>query len=207
MTTIKDGPVYDISTAPRPTVRRWQWWHYAAIAAIVVIVAPLTCIGAYTVGSWIFNDPPSVVNLATANAKPTPTAKPRHTQPPTPTYDLAGYKAAVSGSDEQAFVTALNRLRADIKRLHLQTITADALALSGAASTYLATLGQTNPPPGYGRAKLANIAAAVYARQAAATIQGAVNTANLTSFQTGLTQANKAKAALSQAVATTPRGS
>jgi hypothetical protein len=210
MTTIKDEPhaVYDISTAPQPKVTpHMVWWHYVLISLGLAIVTPLTCIGAYTVGSWIFNDPPAVVNLATANATPTQSAKPPHTQPPTPVYDLAGYKAVVSGSDEQAFVTALNRLRADIKRLHLQTVTTDALTLSGAANAYLDDLKATNPPPAYGPAKLANIASAVYARRAAATIQGAVSSANLTSFQTGLRQANQAKAALGQAVETTPRGS
>jgi hypothetical protein len=189
---------------PKKPQRKLTAWHIVALALGVPVIATFTAIGAYTSATWVFNDPPAVSNLATAKPTPTPT---HHTQPPTPTYDLAGYKAAVSGSDEQTFVTALDRFRSDIKRLRFQTVSADALTLSGAANTYLAALRKTNPPPAYGAAKLANITAAVYARRAAATIQGAISSANLASLQTGLAQANKARAALAQAVASMPRGS
>jgi hypothetical protein len=209
MTTIKDQPVYDISTAPHSTVKRWPWWHYVALGLGVAIVAPLTFIGAATVGHWWFAPEPTAA-ATTINLNQS--AKRHETQPtptptPTPTYDLAGYKAAVSGSDEQAFVIALNRFRSNIKRLRFQTVTSDALALSGTANTYLADLRATNPPPGYGVAKLANMTAAVYARRAAATIQQAITSANLGALQTGLAQANKARAALAQAVAAMPKGS
>jgi hypothetical protein len=187
---------------PKKPQRKLAPWHWVALIIGVPIVATLTAIGAYTTASWAFNDPPAVIKLATA--KPTPT---HHTQPPTPTYDIAGYKSAVSGSDEQAFVTALNRLRHDIRGLKFEAVTTDALNLSTAANTYLTDLRKTNPPPAYGPAKLANMAAAVYARQAASTIQGAITSSDLGALQTGLSQANKAKEALSQAVAAMPKGS
>jgi hypothetical protein len=208
MTTTQDGPsaVYDISTAPHPTVKRWPWWQYVAIGVAAAIVTPLTFIGAVTVGQWWFDpQPTAAATTITLNQSPKP-----HSAKPTPTapvYDLNGYKAAVSGSDEQAFVTALNRFRSDIKRLRFQTVATDALTLTGAANAYLADLRATNPPPAYGPAKLANIMAAIYARRAAATIQGAITSANLGALQTGLAQANKAKAALANAVASTPKGS
>jgi hypothetical protein len=192
---------------PKKPQRKLSGWHIVALALGVLVIATFTAIGAYTTASWAFNDPPAAIKLATSKPTPTQGARAHHTPPPTPAYDLAGYKAAVSGSDEQTFVTALNRFRSDIKRLRFQTVTTDALTLSGAAETYLAALRRTNPPPAYGAAKLANITAAVYARRAAATIQGAISSANLASLQTGLAQANKARAALAQAVASMPRGS
>jgi hypothetical protein len=189
---------------PKKPERKLKAWHIVVLAIGVPIVASLTAIGAYTTASWAFNDPPSVIKLATA--KPTPTAT-HPTQPPTPQYDLAGFKATVDGSDEQAFVTALNRFRTDIRRLKFQTVATDALALSGAANTYLVDLRKTSPPPAYGPAKLANITSAIYARRAAAIIQGAISTSNLNALHTGLAEANKAKAALSQAIAAMPHGS
>jgi hypothetical protein len=196
-----------------PAVQLWQPkkpqhklspWHWAAIILLAPFLILFTAVGAYTCAAWAFNDRPAVIKLATS--KPTPT---HHTQPPTPTqsYDLAGYKAAVSGSDEQAFVVALDRFQHDIRGLQFQTVKSDALTLSGAATAYLADLRKTNPPPAYGPAKLANITAAIYGRRAAATIQQAISAANLASLQTGLAQANRARAALSQAVAAMPKGS
>ena len=202
---------------PLPAVQMWQPkkpqrkmrpWHWAVICVIAPFLILFEAVGAYTVAHWAFNRPPaSVVNLA--GATPTPAGKHHNKppKPPKPAYDLAGYKATVDGTDEQTFVVALNRLRSDIKRLSLQTVTTDALTLSGAANTYLADLKATNPPPAYGAAKLANITAAILARRAAATAQSAVSAANLTSFQTGLAQANRAKQALVQAVSVTPKGS
>jgi hypothetical protein len=206
MTTIKDQPAYDISDAPRQTSKRWPWWQYAALGLGVAIVTPLTFIGAVTVGQWWFAPQPTAA-ATTINLNQPP--KPHSAKPtPTPTpYDLAGYKAVVTGSDEQAFVVALNRFRHDIRGLQFQTVTNDALALSGAANTYLADLRATNPPPGYQAAKLANITSAIYARRAAAITQGAISTSNLGALHTGLAEANKAKAALANAVASMPRGS
>jgi hypothetical protein len=187
---------------PKKPQHKLAPWHWVALIIGVPIVATLTAIGAYTTASWAFNDPPAVSKLATA--KPTPT---HPTPAPKQTYDLAGFKAAVDGSDEQAFVTALNRFRADIGSLQFQTVRSDAVTLSGAASAYLATLRATNPPPGYQAAKLANITAAVYARRAAATIQSGISSSDFASPQKALAQANKAKAALANAVASTPKGS
>jgi hypothetical protein len=139
------------------------------------------------------------------------TAKPPKQLPkppkPTPSYDLAGFKATLSGSDEQAFVLALNRFRRDIHGLKLPTVQSDAVALFGAADTYLADLRQTNPPPGYEAAKRANIKAAIYGRRAASTAQSAVTASDLAKLQKGLAQANTARAALAQAVVSIPKGS
>jgi hypothetical protein len=206
MTTIKDQPVYDITDAPHQTIKHWPWWHYMAFGLGLAIVAPLTCIGANTVAHWAIDPAPTAVK-SVVPTDPTHKPKPHPKPTPTPTFDLAGYKATVSGSDERAFVVALNRFRSDIKRLRFQTVTSDALTLSGAANTYLADLRQTSPPPGYGAAKLANIMAAIYGRRAASTIQQAISSANLGALQTGLAQANKARAALAQAVAAMPKGS
>jgi hypothetical protein len=190
---------------PKKPQRKLRGWHIAILVIGVPIIASLTAIGAYTLTGWAFKDPPSVIHLATAKPTPKPTNK-QH-KPPKPAYDLAGYKATVDGSDEQTFVTALNRFRRDIRALQFQTVTSDAVTLSNAASTYLADVRATNPPPGYQAAKLANITAAIYARRAAAIIQGAISTSNLNALHTGLAEANKAKTALSQAIASTPKGS
>jgi hypothetical protein len=201
--------------AELPAVQMWHPkprkglapWHWVALIIGVPIIATLTAIGAYTSAKWVFHDPPAVIKLATASPTPTASIKPHATQKPAPSYDLARYKTVVDGPNEQAFVSSLNRFRSDIKRLKFQTVTSDALTLSNASTTYLTDLRATNPPPAYRAAKLANITAAIYARRAAAIIQGAISTSNLGALQTGLAQANKAKAALAQAVAAMPKGS
>ena len=99
---------------------------------------------------------PAHTAQAAATATHKPAKEPRHTQPPRPAYNLAGYQAAISGPEEQAFVAALNQFRADAKHYKFQTLTTDSLSLSGAASTWLTVLKATNPPPGIsdGQARL-----------------------------------------------------
>jgi len=178
----------------QPTKRKyppWLPWLALSLSPVVIVCA---AVGAFTIASGIINSVSNASHTrpaATAEAH-TQTVKPHATPTSTPTYDLAGYKAAVDGSDEQTFVTALNRFRSDIERLQFQTVTSDAVTLNGAANTYLATVRATNPPPAYQAAKLANITAAIYARPVAAIIQGAISTSNLNALQTGLAEANKA---------------
>jgi hypothetical protein len=214
-TTIPNHDPAPPPPAELPAVQMWQpkkpqrkltAWQLIAVIVCVPIVATFTTIGAYTSAKWAFGGS-SVVTLATATPTHTAAGKPHHTQPPTPTYNLAGYQAAISGPEEQAFVTALNQFRSDSRRYDFQAVTRDSLALSGAANTWLATLKNTSPPPGYSAAKLSYMMAAILGRRAADTTQAGISSANLGSLQTGMTLAGKAKAALARAVAAMPKGS
>ena len=88
-----------------------------------------------------------------------------------------------------------------------QAVTRDSLALSGAANTWLATLKNTSPPPGYQAAKLSYMMSAILGRRAADMTQSGISSANLGSLQTGMTLAGKAKAALARAVTSAPKRS
>ena len=195
---------------PKPPQRKYPPWVPWLALALSPVILICTAVGAFTIASWAVNGAASNAShtrpAATTEAR-TQTVKPHKTKPTVPAYDLAGYKAVVTGSDEQTYVVALDRFRHDIRGLQFQTVKSDSLTLSGAANAYLTDLRKTNPPPAYQAAKLANVTSAVYARRAAATIQSAISSANLASLQTGLAQANKAKAALAQAVAAMPKGS
>lgn len=197
-------PPVDVSSAPWPDKpKKLAPWHVATLIVGVPIIAFLSCVGANTVAHH-FIDTPAVKASATAAHRQTP--KPHHTKPPAPAYNLAGYQAAISGTEEQSLVTALNRFRADIRRLDFQSVTTDSLTLTGAANAWLAVLRNTNPPPAYQGQKLTYLMAAILARRAATTTQGAISSANLASLQKGLALANKARAALAQAAASAAQG-
>jgi hypothetical protein len=74
---------------PQHKLTAWQW---VALIIGVPIIALFTAIGAYTSAQWAFHDS-AVVTLATATPAHTAAGKPRHTQPPAPAYNLAGYQS------------------------------------------------------------------------------------------------------------------
>jgi hypothetical protein len=191
---------------PRKPQRKLAPWHRVALIAGVPIVAVLTAIGAYTSAQWAFGGS-AIVTLATATPAHTAKETPRHTQPPAPAYNLAGYQAAISGTEEQSFVSALDRFRSDSRRYDFQAVTTDSLTLTGAANAWLAILKSTSPPPGYQASKLDYLLAATLARRAATTTQSGISAASLTSLQTGMSLASKAKAALARAAVAIPKGS
>jgi hypothetical protein len=189
---------------PKKPQRKLAPWHWVVLALGILIVAPCTAIGAYTSASWAFSDPPSVVRLATVKATP---AKTHRTQPTRPAYNLAGYQAAISGPEERAFSAALNQFRADSKHYKFQALSTDSLSLSEAAHTWLSVLKATNPPPSYQAAKLDYLMAATLANRAAAKTQSGIATSSLTALAQGQSLAAQARAALSRAAESAPKGS
>jgi hypothetical protein len=196
-----------------PAVQMWQprkpqhkltAWQRVTLIAGVPIIATLTAIGAFTSARWAFGGS-AVVTLASATPAHTAKAKPHHTKPSAPAYNFAGYQAAINGPEEQTFVTALNQFRADSKRYDFQAVSRDSLALTGAADTWLTVLRGTVPPPAYQAPKLDYMMAAILARRAATTTQSGIQSASLTSLQTGATLAARARAALSRAIASAPQ--
>jgi hypothetical protein len=204
MTTIKDQPVYDISTAPHPTFKNWPWWHYVALGVGVTIVAPLTFIGAGTVGHWAFDPQPTAAAKTITLGQP---AKPHKTPKPAPTYNLPAYQAAISGPEYQAFVTALAKFRADSRKYDFTAVSSDSLALTNAANVWLNLIKDSSPPPSYQAQKLTYILAITLAQKAATETQSGISSANLGSLQAGMRLANKARATLARAAVSGPTGS
>jgi hypothetical protein len=184
---------------PKPAKRKLVWWHVAIYVVGVPILAFLSCVGANTVVHWWIKDRPAAQTAATG--KPTP-----H-KPAGPRYNLAGYHSAITGPEEQAFASALWKLRADIRRPDYTAAATDAPRLMAAAGSWLSLLRPTNPPPSYGPQKLTYLQAAAMARRAGGTIQQALNTENLQLLQRGADQAARARFLLSHAAAQAPHGS
>ena len=195
------GPV-NVSTMPLPERRRLAPWHIAALIAGVPLVLFLSGVGANAIADHFVSTSAATPAATVTHHKARPAAKPT---PTAPQYNLAGYQAAISGTEEQALVTALNRFRSDIRQLQFQTVATDSLTLTGAANTWLATLRHTTPPPANQGQKLTYMMAAILARRAATTTQGAISSANLASLQRGLALANQARAALARAIASAPQ--
>jgi hypothetical protein len=167
---------------PQHKLTAWQW---AAVIVCVPIVATFTAIGAFTSAKWAFGGS-AIVTLATAT--PAHTHKPK----PQPSYDLAGYEAAIRGPQQQAFASALTKLSVDIRQPDYPAAVNDAPALANAASSWLALLQQTNPPPAYAAAKLSYITAAITGRRAARTVQKGLTTGNVIVLQRGADQIARA---------------
>jgi hypothetical protein len=179
---------------PKKPQRKLTMWQWAAIILLTPWLILFTAVGAYTCTKWAFRDPPAVVNLAGA----TPT--PAHTQPPQ--YDLPAYEAVIGGSAEKTYADALWGLRADIKGPDRAAARIDAPRLTNAASTLLALIQQTNPPPAYATEKAAYLRAVNLGLKAGETIQQALSTGSLTLWQRGANQATRARALLTKATAT-----
>jgi hypothetical protein len=199
------GPV-DVSTAPWPhTPRKFGPWRIAALIAGGLAVAFQAGTGLVTTVQHFTYAPAAkasapVSHKARASAKPAPAA---------PQYDLAGYRSVLNGADAQAFVSALGKLRRDVRRSDFTAEAMDTQTLITAASSWLAQLNATRPPPSYGANKLQYIVAAQMAAKAAMTIQHGMATVNLPMIQRGAGELAQARWLLARANAPTtqPTGS
>lgn len=197
-------PPVEVPAAPHPKRRYPPWLPWLAIA-LAPVIAICTAAGAYTMAKAVVRS--SAPRVSATNTAHTQAAKAPHTDPPRPAYDLAGYQAAISGPQEQAFIAALDQFRADSKRYKFQTLTTDSLSLTTAATAWLSALRATSPPPGYQASKLNYMMAATLANRAATQTQGGIASANLTALQKGAALATQAKQALSRATQAAPQGS
>ena len=181
---------------PKPKRPGWARWHYLVMAVFGPMMLALVMIGANTVAHHFAGRAPAPA--VTAMAKPAPTV---------PGHDLAGYQAAITGTEEHAFVSALGQLRADDKAYNFAAAVTDAPKLIVTASAWLAVLSRTDPPPAYRPARLTYLSAATWARRAARTTLDALQTSNFALLTKGQQLAGKAARVLSRAPALAPRGS
>jgi hypothetical protein len=189
---------------PEPKRPGRAWWHYLAMAVFGPMTLVLVVIGADTAAHHFTGG--VAAPAVTAMAKPAP--KPAHRPRPTAAgHDLASYQAAITGTEEQAFVSALGQLRADDKAYDFAAAVTDAPKLIVTASAWLAVLSHTSPPPAYRPAKLTYMSAATWARRAARTTLDALQTSNFALLTKGQQLAGKATRVLSRAPALAPRGS
>jgi hypothetical protein len=189
-------PPAEITSAARrsPPGKKLSPWQLAALIIGVPAIAFFTTVGAYASTTFVFRDPP-----AQPSAAPSPT--PHSAPPATPAYDLAGYRSAIGGSEEQAFASALSRLRYDLTHPDFMAAAGDAPRLIAAASAWLSLLDQTNPPPAYRPGKLAYMQAATVGLRAGQTTEQGLGSANLAQLQKGANQAARGKRLLSLALA------
>jgi len=143
----------------------------------------------------------------TATARPASKAVAHRPRPAVLGHDLASYRAAITGTEEQAFASALGHLRADGKAYDFPAAVTDAARLIVTASAWLAVLSHTHPPPAYRPARLTYMSAARWARRAARTTLDALQTSNVALLAKGQQLAGKAARVLSRAPALAPRGS
>jgi hypothetical protein len=189
-------PPAEIASAARwpPQRKKLSPWQLAVLIIGVPLIALLAAIGAYTSTKFVFRDPPA-----------RPSASPSHTpsspKPLTPTYDLAGYRSAIGGPEEQAFASALSRLRYDLTHPDFMAAAGDAPRLIAAANAWLSLLDQTNPPPAYRPGKLAYMQAATVGLRAGDTTEQGLRSANLAQLQKGANQAARGNRLLSLALA------
>jgi len=197
-------PPVEVPAAPHPKRRYPPWLPWLAIA-LAPVVAICTAVGAYTMAKAVVRS--SAPRVVATNTAHTQAAKVRHSDPPKPAYDLAGYQAAISGPQEQAFIAALNQFRADSKRYKFQSLTTDSLGLTTAATSWLSALRATSPPPGYQASKLNYVMAATLANRAATQTQGGIASSSLSALQKGAALATQAHQALARATQAASQGS
>lgn len=170
--------------------KHWQPWHYIAVVVGVITIGPLAGIGVIALlQGW--QAPPA----ATAAHSPSPSPSPK----PRPSYDLGGYRSAITGNARQTFASALAKVQADSKAVDFSSAGVDAPKLADAARAWLRELRATNPPPAARAGKLAYINAATLGRRAAWAIHNALVSSNLGLYQHGADLANRASSALSRA--------
>jgi hypothetical protein len=189
---------------PKPKRPGRAWWHYLVMAVFGPMVLVLVVIGADTTAHHLTDGVAAPAVTATAKPAPKPAHRPR---PAAAGHDLASYLAAITGTEEQAFVSSLGQLRADDKAYDFAAAVADAPKLIVTASAWLAVLGHTNPPPAYRPAKLAYMNAATWARRAARTTLDALQTSNFALLTKGQQLAGRAARVLSRAPALAPGAS
>src|SRR6266487_4823930 len=109
MTTAQDPipqqePLFLVPPLPTPTgpqKKALARWHVAVLIVGVPLFAFLSCVGANTVAHWYINDAPAARAQTAATSKP----KPHKSKPAGPRYNLAGYRSAITGPEEQAFAS------------------------------------------------------------------------------------------------------
>jgi hypothetical protein len=190
---------------PKPKRPGWAWWHYVVMAVFGPMVLALVVIGADTAAHHFAGG--AAAPAVTAVAKPAPRPAAHRPRPTVPGRDLAGYRAAITGTQEQAFVSALGQLRADDRAYDFAAAVTDAPKLIVTASAWLAVLSHTSPPPAYHPARLTYMSAATWARRAARTTLEALQTSNFALLTKGQQLAGKAARVLSSAPALAPRAS
>ena len=190
---------------PKPKRSGWAWWHYLVMAVLGPIVLALVVIGADTAAHHLSGGGPAPA--MTARAEPVPKPVAHRPRPTALGHDLAAYQAAITGTEEQAFVSALGRLRADDKAYDFAAAVTDAPKLIVTASAWLAVLSHADPPPAYRPARLTYLSAATWAKRAARTTLEALQTSNFALLTRGQQLAGKAARVLSRAPALAPRGS
>jgi hypothetical protein len=189
-------PPAEITPAARMPPQRTKLspWQLAALIIGVPVIAFCAAIGAYTSTTFVFRDPPARLPAAPSHTPHSPT-------PSAPAYDLAGYRSAIGGPEEQAFASALSRLRYDLTHPDFMAAAGDAPRLIAAASAWLSLLDQTNPPPAYRPGKLAYMQTATVGLRAGETTEQGLRSANLAQLQKGANQAARGKRLLSLALA------
>jgi len=195
-------PPVEGAPAPKPERSYPRCIPWLAIA-LTPVVAVCTAVGAYTIAHGVIRSTAPCVAATEFAHKRVVHLK----DSPSPRYNLAGYQTAISGSDEQAFIAALNKFRADAKRYKFQALSSDALTLTNASNSWLALLRKTTPPPGYQASKLDYIMAATLANRAATKTQGGIASADLNALAQGSALATQAKQALARAAESAPHGS
>jgi len=142
----------DVPGKPSRTHFPWLWWHWAVVVVGGPLIAYLVAVGAWTNATWIQGGLSSHASPAPA-ASSLPTAGPAKPDAPkaapAPTYDLAGYLAAIRGPEEHAFASALYAMRAAMGKQSFSRETADAPQLVAAATIWAGVLRNLNPPPSY----------------------------------------------------------
>jgi len=191
-----------LPTAPNIGRTHPAWLAWLAIA-LTPVVTVCTAVGAYTIAHGVVRSShPRVTMTQTAHKQVV------HLKPvPTPSYNLAGYQAALSGAQGQAFVAALNQFRSDARHYKFQALPTDSLNLSSTASTWLVQLRKTLPPPSYQASKLDYVLAATLGGRAAMTTQSAIASADLNALAQGASLATQAKQAFTKAIQDAPHGS
>jgi hypothetical protein len=189
-------PPAEITSAVRwpPKRRKLGAWQLATLVIGVPVIAFFAAVGAYTSTKFVFRDPPAHMQAAMSRT-------PHSLRPSAPAYDLAGYRSAVGGPEEQAFASAISRLRYDLTHPDFMAAAGDAPRLIAAASAWLSILDQTNPPPAYRPGKLAYMQAATVGLRAGETTEQGLRSANLAQLQKGANQAARGKRLLSLALA------
>ena len=193
---------------PRRDWREWHGWAWIAIILILfLLTVAISRLGIDTINAQTTVDPsPSpTVSLNHEASKTTP----QGTASPTPSYDLAGYTAALSGSQAQAYASALGKVSKDYRTSNFTTGNTDAGNLIYAANIWLNQLRATNPPPAERGARATYMLAIIAGRKAGSVTQAAVTSTNpLAQLPDGAALTVAALAALKRAASSpAPTGS
>jgi hypothetical protein len=183
---------------PRPNIAL-----RAIITLGVIVVVPSAVIGANELTASFIHG----ARIIAPSRLHTESPKPHASQETIPAFDLTGFRAAISGTDEQSFMAALNALSQDDESLDTVSAVSDAPRLIAAASVWLADLRATNPPPAYQGTKASLIKGAKMARRAGHVTLRALQRKSLTLLAKAASLAERVKELVSGASPVIPQGS